>query len=843
MKYSFESFLRIASSSFAIASLFAATGTLVDFALPKTASAAEEIRLNVGGPILVSVSIDSLETFAESGEIGSDLRLITRFLNENELQRIRQALQRPVALSVVQTDNLVYSKLGGDFLQNLGKVFKVHRDINGGQALRGALLTAAAQAGPEGWTAIDVLRQFPTHSIDIEIGDLLTLRRSLSVYLGYNEAVVEAIQRQSAAEAAQQSALNPSQDFSQLGPYQYERGSFTLSPSAIRQTRDGLQVNYDFSVETYVPQGLTQPAPVILISHGFGDVQESFDFIASHLASYGYVVMLPDHVGSDLSVRQSFLRGSVDTILSPSEFVSRPQEVSLVINELERLAETSTDWAATLDLDRIGMVGDSLGGSTVLALAGADIDYDRISALCTDEQVILNLSMYLQCQARFLPPQNLRLVDDRIKAVIASHPLGGGLYGPEGMGQINIPTMTFSGSNDIVATMVTEQVHPFIWTGSQDKYLALLTRGTHFTVKPGREGVEGFITALVGENRDIGSRYFKELNIVFWNTYLKEQTEFLPYLSARYGKQISEGEPLLLDIIGSLSPEALTTAYGQAPPTAIIPEPSDSVLRRPREESVLAEIERTGVLKVALRKDASPFGYIDSDDNWVGYCHRFATDLQAHVDQTVGSQVEVELVRISSTLDSRFSLVQDETAHVECGPNTIREDIEGVNFSSPLAVSGTQFLVPRGTIDSEDANPRLDGLRVAVLSNTTTAQFVEETFPQANVVSFPGPIGRSEAISALGMGEVDVVASDGILSISELLRQNLSLADYAVVPERPLTCEFYGLALPNNDQEWQTMINNFLRDTHIERLEQEVPTPLLAGQIETLDYCLNRAPD
>ncbi|MEO0769115.1 MAG: alpha/beta fold hydrolase [Cyanobacteria bacterium J06649_4] len=430
MKYGFKSFLRLASTSLAATGFFVGASIFADVAFPTSVSAAEEIRLNVGGPIAFSVSVDSLETFADTGDVETDLRLLTRFLGDDTLALIRQTLQRPIPLDVVQMDNLAYSTLGSDLLQNLGKVFRTHPDINGSRGLRGALITAAAQAGPEGWTAVDVLQQFPTRSIDIRLGDLLALRRSLSVYFDYNEAVVTAIQGQSATESAQQPAPNPTQTLSQSGPYQYNRSSLTLSQSALRQTSEGLQVNYDFTVETYVPQGLRQPAPVILISHGFGDIQASFDFIASHLASHGYVVMLPDHVGSDLSVRQNFLQGFVNTILSPSEFISRPQEVSLVIDELERLVDNSPEWAATLDLERIGMVGDSLGGSTALALAGADINYARIADLCSDEQIILNTSMYLQCQARFLPPQNVQLADDRIKAVIASHPVGGGLYGP-----------------------------------------------------------------------------------------------------------------------------------------------------------------------------------------------------------------------------------------------------------------------------------------------------------------------------------------------------------------------------------------------------------------------------
>jgi predicted dienelactone hydrolase len=72
---------------------------------------------------------------------------------------------------------------------------------------------------------------------------------------------------------------------------------------------DGLTVNYDFDSDVYVPLGLTEPAPIVIISHGCGDVKESFTFLAEHLVSYGFTVILPDHVGSDLAYRKEYLGG------------------------------------------------------------------------------------------------------------------------------------------------------------------------------------------------------------------------------------------------------------------------------------------------------------------------------------------------------------------------------------------------------------------------------------------------------------------------------------------------------------------------------------------------------
>jgi hypothetical protein len=61
-----------------------------------------------------------------------------------------------------------------------------------------------------------------------------------------------------------------------------------------------------------------------------------------------------------------------------------------------------------------------------------------------------------------------------------------------------------------------------------------------------------------------------------------------------------------------------------------------------------------------------------------------------------------------------------------------------------------------------------------------------------------------------------------------------------LVPELPLTCEFYGLALPNDDAEWVNLVNDFLdadagTSTWTERLGEFAPYA-----IDTLSYCLNR---
>ena len=827
--------------SLAAMGLLAGVGSLVDFAMPQPVVAAEEVRLSIGGPFVFSVSVDALEAFAETGEIKEDLRLITRFMGDDILDTLRRVMAEPLPYDVVQVDNILYSNLGRDALENLGKIIESTPGINGFRGLRGAVITAAANAGPDGWTFIDVLRQFPTRSIDINGPELLTLRRSLEVYLSYNDAAVGAIQAQAADTARKQASVPNPESLDQAGTYGFQRRTLTLENQGIRQTDAGIQLVYDFNVEMFLPEGLLQPAPVIIISHGFGDVQSSFDFLAEHLASHGFAVFIPDHVGSSLDVRQNFLRGDLNTILSPTEFVSRPQEVSFVIDELTRLVETSPEWASKLNLDRIGMVGDSLGATTVMASAGAEINSGRIARACDSDSFILNLAQYLLCQARFLPPAVRQLSDPRITAIVASHAMGGGLYGPEGISQIDIPMLLLAGSDDVVAPTAAEQIHPFIWAESEEKYLAVMSEGTHFTAKPGRPGGQGGIISLfVGENREIGTRYFKALNVAFWNVYLRGLNSYRSYLTARYGEQLSAGEPLALDIIRELSPETLETAYGRQTPIAIVPEPITETLAAPaRGDSVLAEVAETGVVKVGIRQDAFPFGYVDEGATWQGYCRSFAADLRDELAQTLNLPISVKLVEMVSTLENRFELVKEGTVHVECGPNTIRSNVDGVTFSSPMLVSGMQFLVRRNAGEGKRSLQR-QGARIGVLPRTTTERFLAQSFPQARPVPFPGSTGRRDAIAALSEGRLDAVAGDGILLLGEVQRQGLTTANFALEPERPLACQYYGLILPAGDPTWRTFIDDFMDGSNPARLRETVPSSLLDGQLSLVDFCLNQ---
>ncbi len=71
-------------------------------------------------------------------------------------------------------------------------------------------------------------------------------------------------------------------------------------------------------------------------------------------------------------------------------------------------------------------------------------------------------------------------------------------------------------------------------------------------------------------------------------------------------------------------------------------------------------------------------------------------------------------------------------------------------------------------------------------------------------------------------------------------RQSLPQENYQLIPPNPLTCEYYGLILPNDDPEWKTIINQFIASETEAKIwsqwfKSEVPYVL-----DDLDDCINR---
>lgn len=130
----------------------------------------------------------------------------------------------------------------------------------------------------------------------------------------------------------------------------------------------------EIPVRVYLPT-LTQPAPVILFSHGLGGSRDNNPYLGNHWAKRGYVVAFVQHSGSDEAVWKDLppaeRLAAMKKAASIGNFIARTHDIPAVIDSLSSLNnDKDHPLFHRLDLEHIGMSGHSFGAHTTQAVIG-----------------------------------------------------------------------------------------------------------------------------------------------------------------------------------------------------------------------------------------------------------------------------------------------------------------------------------------------------------------------------------------------------------------------------------------------------------------------------------------
>ena len=212
----------------------------------------------------------------------------------------------------------------------------------------------------------------------------------------------------------------------------------------------------------------------------------------------------------------------------------RPLDITAVLDELERKVADEPDWQGLVQTENVGIFGHSLGGYTVLASGGAQLDFDYLERGCQAEQELVlpfNLSRVLECNMERVSDPASDLGDDRVAAVFALSPTTSLLFGPDGMGQLQVPVMMVGGTRDFAAPAVPEQIVPFTWLQTEEKYLVLVDPGTHFSfLASGGEDVFKLPEVLLGPDPKLGHPAMQWMATTFFETHIKESSPYDSFL-------------------------------------------------------------------------------------------------------------------------------------------------------------------------------------------------------------------------------------------------------------------------------------------------------------------------
>ncbi len=234
----------------------------------------------------------------------------------------------------------------------------------------------------------------------------------------------------------------------------YDMGIADLWSEEASQINDGQALRdaeVDFSAAPY---------PLVIVSSGLGASRLLFIHLSEHLASYGFVVMAVEHIGT--AMREGMMEtagiGSTNNIES---LYYRPSDVMHTITFADDTTAGSGPLANMIDTERIAVWGHSTGGTTVFQASGARVDFEALSTWCADkedDEFAAESCQFLghEDEIAALYGEDLTdwsmlpaLWDTRVDALVAVSP-GGELhaFGDAGIAEVSIPTLLLQGTGD-----------------------------------------------------------------------------------------------------------------------------------------------------------------------------------------------------------------------------------------------------------------------------------------------------------------------------------------------------------------------------------------------------------
>ncbi len=480
----------------------------------------------------VSVSVDDLENFAKTGELRGALDMASRYISPSDMANFRRILTERADVPVSLLSRFLYTSQGEKALDILGNFIKTGPNLSGNRAIRAAAVLATADK-QNSLSLLNFLRKFPTSDIYFDIQEGLQTVGELSDLLQNTQKVVQMINaeaiKQSGATTAPPSPIQLA-DLREQGKTQWDRYSLKAPAMSNR---------YEIPFYLFVPKltNKSSPIPAIVIYPGLISNREPLLYLAEHLASYGFAVVLTVSPNSSAEQLDKLIIGAASEIAPPESFIERPQDITAVLNYLEKSPQvTNINW------QNVGMVGHSFGGYAALALVSdAQIQFGDLAEACQGKYK-WNASLLLQCVALGLPNQTYKLGDSRIKAAIAVNPVTSHVLGKTSLSKITVPIAIVGSSGDTFAPVVSEQIVPFTWLTAPDRYLVLLNKAGHTAVTAitSSDRLSPEVSSVLAGSSAIESQgYLKLMSVAFFKTHLVQETSFADYLTTAYFANIS----------------------------------------------------------------------------------------------------------------------------------------------------------------------------------------------------------------------------------------------------------------------------------------------------------------
>lgn len=215
-----------------------------------------------------------------------------------------------------------------------------------------------------------------------------------------------------------------------------------------------------------------QPAPLVVLSHGYTGYRSMFFDLAEHLASHGYVVVSIDHTDST-NAHVDFAKNPGSGFMSTLLNRARDQQFVLTaVNQKE------SEFKHLIDPQRAAVIGYSMGGFGVLNTVGGCYNFPTamLAGFGLSEPEVSGAKTVLDiCNA------GAQDLDPRWRGFVAIAPWGGeqGVHNQASLANIKAPGLFIAGELDDVSGYTNGVSKLFKQTRGDSKYMMVYENARH----------------------------------------------------------------------------------------------------------------------------------------------------------------------------------------------------------------------------------------------------------------------------------------------------------------------------------------------------------------------------
>jgi len=206
------------------------------------------------------------------------------------------------------------------------------------------------------------------------------------------------------------------------------------------------------------------------------------------------------------------------------------------------------------------------------------------------------------------------------------------------------------------------------------------------------------------------------------------------------------------------------------------------------------------VLKVGMSGNQPPMTMTNREGALMG----FDVDLAKTMADAMKVQLEIIPMPFGELMKA---LEQDKIDMVISGLSITPERTEKVSFIGPYMMSGKSILTKNATLATLKASTDFNRkeLKLAALSNSTSASFVRAVAPDAKLIEVAN---YDDGVAMIIDGKADALVADMPICVLSVLRYpDAGLATL----DKPLTVEPVGIAVNKGDPQFLNLVDNYLR--------------------------------